>query len=148
MNARGRAMDDLHIRNGLSVPGKAMSVDAVRASGPGGQSVNKTNSAAQLRAYVDAFGWPESLRDRVLGHSDSRISESQRAIVIHVDTHRSFHRNQDKARDRLAALLQKALHRDRPRRKTRPSRSSVRRAVKARKRRAEIKSLRGSVREW
>ncbi|WP_298911675.1 alternative ribosome rescue aminoacyl-tRNA hydrolase ArfB [uncultured Algimonas sp.] len=140
-------MDDLHIRNGLHVPAKAIGVDAVKASGPGGQSVNKTNSAAQLRAYVDAFGWPDSLRDRVLGHADSRISETQRAIVISVSTHRSFHRNRDEALGRLADLLRKALHRRKPRRRTRPSRSAARRAVKAQKRRSEIKALRGPV-EW
>ena len=50
-------MDDLHIKGELTVPAKALAVDAVRSSGPGGQSVNKTNSAAQLRAFVDAFGW-------------------------------------------------------------------------------------------
>ena len=141
-------MDDLHIKNELHVPGHAMSVDAVKASGPGGQSVNKTNSAAQLRAYIDAFGWPEGLRDRVLAHSDSRISESQRAIVIHVSTHRSFHRNQDEARDRLAGLLRKAIYRRLPRKRTRPSHSAIRRSVKAQKRRSEIKSLRGPVTDW
>jgi ribosome-associated protein len=141
-------MEGLHIRDGLFVPAHAMSVDAVKASGPGGQSVNKTNSAAQLRAYIDAFGWPEGLVERVLSHSDGRISRSQRAIVIQCDTHRSFHRNQDEALERLARLLQKALHRDKPRRKTRPSYGSVRRAVKAQKRRSEIKSLRGSVKDW
>lgn len=141
-------MDDLHIRSGLFVPGNALSVDAVRGSGPGGQSVNKTNSAAQLRAYIDAFGWPDGLRDRVLEHSDNRISETQRAIVIHCDTHRSFHRNLDEARDRLAVLLRQALHRKKPRKRTRPSRSAVRRAIKAQKRRSEIKALRGSVKDW
>ncbi|MEM7729344.1 MAG: alternative ribosome rescue aminoacyl-tRNA hydrolase ArfB [Pseudomonadota bacterium] len=140
-------MEDLHVKNGLHVPGAAIHVDAVKASGPGGQSVNKTNSAAQLRAYVDAFGWPDALRDCVLAHSDQRVSENQRAVVIHVSTHRSFHRNQDEARDRLAELLRKALHRRKPRKRTRPSRSSVRKAVKAQKRRKEIKALRGPV-EW
>ncbi|MGJ8559959.1 MAG: alternative ribosome rescue aminoacyl-tRNA hydrolase ArfB [Litorimonas sp.] len=141
-------MDDLHIRNGLFVPAQALSVDAVKASGPGGQSVNKTNSAAQLRAYIDAFGWSEGFVARVLAHSDSRISQSQRAIIIQCDTHRSFHRNQDEARDRLAELLRKALHRDKPRRVTRPSYSSIRRSEKAQKRRSEIKSLRGRVKTW
>jgi len=141
-------MEDLHIRDGLFVPAHAMSVDAVKASGPGGQSVNKTNSAAQLRAYIDAFGWPEGFVARIFAHSDNRISQSQRAIVIQCDTHRSFHRNQDEACKRLVRLLQKALHRDKPRRKTRPSYSSMRRAVKAQKRRSEIKSLRGAVKDW
>lgn len=140
-------MDDLHVRNGLYVPGRAISVEAVRSSGPGGQSVNKTNSAAQLRAYIDAFGWADGLVVRVLNHPDSRISQSQRTIIIQCDTHRSFHRNQDEALERLARLLRKALHRDKPRRPTRPSRSSVRRAVKAQKRRSEIKALRGPVKD-
>lgn len=138
-------MEDLHIKDGLKIPATALSVDAVRGSGPGGQSVNKTNSAAQLRAYIDAFGWPEGLAARVLRHRDNRISESQRAIVIHCDTHRSFHRNLDEARARLQALLKAALHREKPRRKTRPSYSSTRRAIKKQKRRSEIKSLRGRV---
>ena len=141
-------MDDLHVRNGLFVPAKALHVDAVRGSGPGGQSVNKTNSAAQLRAYIDAFGWPEGMIKRVLDHSDNRISAPQRTIVIHCDTHRSFHRNQDEARDRLTRLLCKALHREKPRRSTRPSRSSIRCAVQAQKRRQEIKSTRGRIGEW
>ncbi len=141
-------MDDLYIKSGLSVPASALATDAVKASGPGGQSVNKTNSACVLRAYVDAFGWPEGLRDRVLAHSDRRISEAQRAIVIHCDTHRSFHRNTGEARKRLADLLRKALYRRPPRKRTQPSRAATRRAVKAQKRRSEIKALRGRVRDW
>lgn len=143
-------MDDLHIKDGLMIPGKAMSVDAVKGSGPGGQSVNKTNSAAQLRAFIDAFGWTDSQIQRVFRHHDNRISEAQRAVIIHCDTHRSFHRNLDEARDRLQALMKAALHRQKPRRRTRPSRSAVRRAIKKQKRKSEIKSLRGRVRrsDW
>lgn len=140
-------MSDLHIKGDLFVPDRAISVDAVKGSGPGGQSVNKTNSTAQLHAYIDAFGWPEGLRDRVLNHNDQRIAEGQRAVVISVSTHRSFHRNRDEAMDRLADLLRKALHRRPPRKRTRPSYSSIRRSVKAQKRRSEIKALRGRV-DW
>lgn len=142
-----RAMDDLIVKPGLSVPARALAADAVKASGPGGQSVNKTNSACVLRAYVDAFGWTDALRDRVLAHNDSRISDNQRAVVIHASEHRSYHRNLDEARDRLAALLRKAVYRRPPRKRTRPSRSAVRRAVKAQKRRSEIKALRGRIRD-
>ena len=139
-------MDDLQIKPDLTVPARALAADAVKASGPGGQSVNKTNSACVLRAYVDAFGWPEPLRDRVLAHRDQRISVNQRAVVIHCDTHRSYHRNLAEARERLAELLAKAIHRRPKRKRTRPSRSSIRRAQRAHKRRSEIKSLRGPVR--
>ena len=141
-------MDDLHIRPGLCVPASALASDAVKASGPGGQSVNKTNSACVLRAYVDAFGWPEALRDRVLAHNDRRVSENQRAVVIHCDTHRSFHRNQDEARERLADLLRDATKRRKRRKRTRPSRSAVRKAVRQQKHRRRIKALRGAVTEW
>lgn len=143
-------MDDLHIKDGLKIPGHAMSVDAVRGSGPGGQSVNKTNSAAQLRAYIDAFDWPDALVERIFRHNDNRISEAQRAVVIQCDTHRSFHRNLDEARGRLQGLMKAALHRPKRRRKTRPSRSAVRRAIKKQKRRSKIKSLRGRVKrsDW
>ena len=108
-------MEDIHIKANLFVPVQALSIDAIKGSGPGGQSVNKTNSTAQLHAFIDAFGWPEGLRDRVLAHRDSRISRSQRAIVIQVSTHRSFHRNRDEAVDRLTKLLRAALHRQKPR---------------------------------
>ncbi len=139
-------MDDLSVKTDLIVPSQALAADAVKASGPGGQSVNKTNSACVLRAYVDAFGWPEGLRDRVLSHRDQRISVNQRCVVIHCDTHRSFHRNLDEARARLVELLRKAIHRRPPRKRTRPSYSAVRRGVKANQRRSEIKSKRGRVR--
>lgn len=141
-------MQDIHIKGDLFVPANAISIDAIKGSGPGGQSVNKTNSTAQLHAFIDAFGWPDGLRDRVLAHSDSRISEAQRAIVIQVSSQRSFHRNKDEALDRLTKLLRSALHKRKPRKRTRPSRSSVRKAIRQQKRRSEIKALRGPVQDW
>ena len=141
-------MEDVHIQGDLFVPARAISIEAIKGSGPGGQSVNKTNSTAQLHAFIDGFGWSEGLRDRVLTYRDSRISKSQRTIVIQVSSQRSFYRNRDEAVERLSKLLRAALHRQKPRLRTNPSRSSVRKAVKAQKRRSEIKALRGSVRDW
>ena len=141
-------MDDLLVKPGLSVPARALVADAVKASGPGGQSVNKTNSACVLRAYVDAFGWSDALRDRVLAHNDQRVSANQRAVVIHASEYRSYHRNLAEARDRLAALLRQAVYRRPKRKRTRPSRSSVRKAVRQRQHRARIKAQRGPVTDW
>lgn len=141
-------MDDpLYIDKRFSVPAYAIETSAIRASGPGGQSVNKTNSAVQLRCDLNAFHIPESYRRRINNFRDSRITQDG-IIVIKAQTHRSQHRNLDDALRRLKSLLKKAIYVEPPRKKTRPSRSSVRRAVKAQKRRSEIKSLRGQVKDW
>lgn len=141
-------MDDpLYIDKRFSVPPYAIETSAIRASGPGGQSVNKTNSAVQLRCDLNAFHIPETYRRRINNFRDSRITQDG-IIVIKAQTHRSQHRNLDDAIRRLKSLLQKAIYVEPPRKTTRPSRSSIRRAVKAQKRRSEIKSLRGQVKDW
>jgi len=137
----------LYINKRISVPPHAISVTAIRASGPGGQSVNKTNSAVQLRCDLNAFHIPESDRRRIANFRDHRVT-AENIIVIKAQTHRSQARNLDDALRRLQTLLRKAVHIDPPRLKTRPSYSSQKRAVKKQKRRSEIKSNRGKVRDW
>lgn len=141
-------MDDpLYIDKRFSVPPHAIETSAIRASGPGGQSVNKTNSAVQLRCDLNAFHIPETYRRRINGFRDSRITEAG-VVVIKAQTHRSQSRNLEDALKRLQHLLRKAIYVDPPRRRTRPSYSSQRRAVKKAQRRSEIKGLRGKVRDW
>ena len=134
-------MEPLRVNAKLTIPAHALSFTAIRASGPGGQGVNTTSSAVQLRCDLNSFHIPHGLRERILAHRDRRILASGE-ILIEASEHRSQARNREAARERLAALLQKALYRRPRRRPTRPSRSSVRRAVRAQKRRKEIKRLR------
>jgi len=137
----------LYIDKRLSVPPHAMTVSAIRASGPGGQSVNKTNSAVQLRCDLNAFHIPETYRRRIAKFRDSRITEDG-VVIIKAQNHRSQARNREDAIRRLQSLLRKAVYIDPVRIKTRPSYSSQKRAVKKAKRRSEIKSNRGKVRDW
>ena len=133
--------DDLPITGGFRVPGYAIELSAIRASGPGGQAVNKTSSAVQLRCDLNSFYIPEHLRQRIARHRDSRITAGG-VVVITAREHRSQSRNRAAARERLQALLRAAIHTDPPRRRTRPSRSSVRCATAHNKRRSAIKALR------
>lgn len=117
----------------------------IRASGPGGQHVNKTSSAIQLRFDVNASSLLEGQKQRILEFRDSRISDSG-VIVIKAQNHRSQERNKSDALDRLKDILTKALKPKTVRRPTRPSQGAVRRRLKAKTIRSEVKSLRGKVR--
>jgi ribosome-associated protein len=118
---------------------------AIRASGPGGQHVNKISSAIQLRFDVNASSLLEGQKQRILEFRDSRISDSG-VIVIKAQNHRSQERNKSDALDRLKDILAKALKPKVVRRPTRPSQGAVRRRLKAKTIRSEVKSLRGKVR--
>jgi len=137
----------LYIDKRLSIPPHAIETSAIRASGPGGQSVNKTNSAVQLRCDLNAFHINEAYRKRIARYRDGRITDDF-VVIIKAQTHRSQARNLEEALLRLKSLLQKAVYVDPPRIKSRPSYSSQKRAVKKQKRRSEIKGLRGKIRDW
>ena len=129
----------LHIKGPLSIPRSALRWKAVRASGPGGQHVNTTDSAVELRVDLGDLDMPDSWRARILAHNDRRIT-GDGDVVVQAREHRSQKRNRDAAEGRLVELLREALHVDPPRRRTRPSLSSRRRAVKKDQRRREIKA--------
>ena len=129
----------LHIQGPLSIPRGALHWKAVRASGPGGQHVNTTSSAVELRVDLAELDMPDSWRARILAHNDRRITEGGE-VVVQAREHRSQKRNRDAAETRLVDLLREALHVDPPRRRTRPSLSSRRRAVRKDQRRREIKA--------
>lgn len=137
----------LYIDKRFSVPPHAVETSAIRASGPGGQSVNKTNSAVQLRCDLNSFHINETYRRRISNFRDNRITDDL-VVIVKAQNHRSQSRNLEDAIRRLQSLLRKAIYVDPPRLKTRPSYSSQKRAVKKQKRRSEIKSLRGKVKDW
>lgn len=114
----------------------------VRASGPGGQNVNKVSSAVQLRFDVrGSESLPEAVRERLLRLARNRINRDG-VLVIEARRFRAQERNREDARARLASLVRRAAQVPRPRVATRPTAASKRRRVEDKRRRALLKQAR------
>jgi ribosome-associated protein len=114
----------------------------IRASGPGGQNVNKVASAAQLRFDAAASpSLPEPVKARLKQLAGKRMTQDG-VIVITARRFRSQERNREDARERLAALIRRAAEPPTPRRKTRPSHAQREERLTAKAKRAQTKRLR------
>lgn len=130
----------------LTLPDSDLSVSFVRASGPGGQNVNKIASAVQLRfdlAGTAALEEPVKLRLRAL--AGRRVTDDG-AILIIARNHRTQEQNRREAQERLADLVRRALIEPKTRKPTRPTRASKERRLDSKNRTRRTKSLRGKVR--
>jgi ribosome-associated protein len=114
----------------------------VRASGPGGQNVNKVSSAVQLRFDLSGSrSLPEDLRERLARLAGRRLTRDG-VIVIIAQRYRTQERNRQDALDRLIALIRRAAVPPTPRRPTKPSRAAKERRLQAKARRATVKRQR------
>ena len=138
------AFGDLPVVGSLVVPASALSWRFSRSSGPGGQGVNTADSRVELVvAPLDLPGLSDTQRARLVERLGPRLVDGQ--LTIAASEHRQQLRNREAARARLAAVLRAALAPPPPaRRKTKPSRGSQERRIKAKKERGQTKRLRGS----
>ncbi|MEL6431302.1 MAG: alternative ribosome rescue aminoacyl-tRNA hydrolase ArfB [Planctomycetota bacterium] len=128
----------------VTVPAAELEVRTMRASGPGGQHVNKVETAVELRYEVaTSVALTEQDRRRIVAQLGSRMSESGRVLSVRASSHRSQRRNLEEARERLRGLLAEALRPRKTRRATRPTLGSKRRRLAAKKRRSDVKKQRG-----
>jgi ribosome-associated protein len=135
----------LQVTPEIAVEDRELEERFVRASGPGGQNVNKVATAVELRFDVRASSLPEDMKQRVAALAGKRMT-TEGVLVIDSREHRTQAQNREAARERLLALLRRAAARPRRRRKTKPSKAAHEKRLATKVQRARVKAGRGRVR--
>lgn len=135
----------IQVTNSIALDESELQESFIRASGPGGQNVNKVATACQLRCDVFKLGLAPDVYQRLKVLAGSKMTGAGE-IVITARTHRTQETNRQEARERLAELIARAHIRQPKRKKTRPSKAAKAKRVDEKKGRGAIKEGRGKVR--
>jgi len=129
----------LHVTPTITLEDREVEEQFVRASGPGGQNVNKVSTAVQLRLDLGASSLPDYVKARVRELFANRVTNDD-VLVIDAREHRTQGQNREAARARLIGLLQAAAHRPKRRRASKPTASSRERRLVGKVKRAAVKA--------
>jgi len=133
----------LEITPSIKIDERELQLEFVRASGPGGQNVNKVATAVQLRFDILASSFPEDIKNRLVSIAGKRVTY-EGMLVIEARKFRTQEQNREDAIQRFVELVRKATVKAKPRRKTKPTQASKEKRLKVKRERGEIKKSRQS----
>ncbi|MBN2119013.1 MAG: aminoacyl-tRNA hydrolase [Anaerolineales bacterium] len=131
----------IEITPALQIDEGELQIDFMRASGPGGQNVNKVATAAQLRFDVRASSLPEPVKERLRHLAGKRLT-SEGILLIEAKRFRTQEQNREDAIQRFAELIRRSLVKPKARKKTKPTQAAKEQRLQEKKRKGEIKKMR------
>lgn len=134
----------IEITPSLSIDERELTFEYIRASGPGGQNVNKVATAVQLRYDIHASSLPGDIKERMLRLAGKRVTQ-EGVLILEAKQYRTQEQNREDAIQRLVDLVRRATVKPKKRTKTKPTAASREKRLKSKKARGEVKRLRSSL---